>query len=331
MSAAEITILQELLAAEEEFVSGTLLAERLQISRVAVWSYMEKLRARGFEFEARPRLGYRIQQFPKSIEPLFLQTLMPKRWQKAPLFFFEEIDSTNSEAERQLAAGTDGPFIVLARSQRRGRGRLGRPWFSGDSGNLYITLVFQPGLPPARMQAFTLWMGASICDFLNLDLQIPVQIKWPNDLILHEKKLGGMLTEARIDNDQIRDLAFGLGINVNGSETTLPPDLRGIATSLAASTGTALDLNRFAAKLLTTSLDAYQKFITEDIRSELQTLWSRYDFLAGQPVATLQGNVRIQGEAVGIDADGSLILHLPDGNRRLVRAGDVTLEKTPFR
>jgi BirA family transcriptional regulator, biotin operon repressor / biotin---[acetyl-CoA-carboxylase] ligase len=325
MPPSEIVILQELLAAEEGFVSGTHLAERLQVSRVAVWSHMEKLRALGFEFEARPRRGYRILQFPEGIEPLYLQALMPERWQSTPLFFREEIDSTNSEAERQLAAGTGTPFVVLARAQTEGRGRLGRRWFSGDSGNLYISFAFQPRLSPARMQAFTLWMGASICDFLNRNTEVPVLVKWPNDLMLHGKKLGGMLTEARIDSDQIRDLVFGLGINVNGSPDVLPPELRGIATSLSAATGSPLDLNPFTASLLTTILDAYQAFVSGDVRTELLGLWQAYDYLKGREVTARQGTQEICGTAHGINPEGCLTLETPDGLRTFVTAGDVTL------
>jgi BirA family transcriptional regulator, biotin operon repressor / biotin---[acetyl-CoA-carboxylase] ligase len=327
MSSAETIILRELLASENGYVSGNALAERLGVSRVAVWSQMEKLRAAGFEFEARPRHGYRLAATPARLEPVFLEALLPPEWQHVPIHFHEEIDSTNSEAERQLASGLPSPFVVIARAQTRGRGRLGRPWYSGDSGNLYLSFVFQPRLPPARMQAFTLWMGASICHLLNLQVNVPVQVKWPNDLVLAGKKLGGMLTEARVDNDQIRDLVFGFGLNVNGRPDQWPEDLRAIATSLAEASGSALCLNRFSAHLVAEVLAAYQRFVSADVRPDLQQLWARYDFLAGQPVTARLRQHEISGTARGIDPDGGLILESYDGSRQLVSAGDVTLAK----
>ncbi len=147
--------------------------------------------------------------------------------------------------------------------------------------------------------------------------------------MLSGKKFGGMLTEARIDQDRIRDLSFGLGINVNGQQTDLPEEIRSLATTLAASTGHPLCLNRFTAKLLTAILDAYAKFISEETQTELQLLWTRYDFLAGKTVTALHGTEKITGRAAGIDSTGSLILHQPNNTRRLIAAGDVTLEKNP--
>lgn len=323
----EVTILRELLTGEAAFVSGSRLAERLAVSRVAVWSHMEKLRGAGFQFEAKPRQGYRIAKTPADLQPLFVQALLPSRWKAVPLLFHEHLDSTNSEAERQLAGGRSGPFVIMARSQSRGRGRLGRRWHSSDNGNLYLSFVFQPRLPPPRMQAFTLWMGATLCDSLNRELNAPVKVKWPNDLMLEDKKLGGMLTEARIDSDQIRDLVFGLGINANGRSDSLPPELAGIATSLAEALAREICPNRFTARLVDHVLTAYETFVTNPVGAELQQLWARYDFLAGKPVEAQQGRETIQGVARGIDADGSLLLEHSNGALARVSAGDVTLQR----
>ncbi len=327
MSSTETTILRELLTADDGFVSGSFLAERLSVSRVSIWSHMEKLRAAGFDFEARPRLGYRLKKTPTSLSPLFLQALLPSKWEQVPVHFHESIDSTNSEAERLLAGNSPTPFAVIARAQTRGRGRLGRQWFSADSGNLYLSLVFQPRLPPRRMQTFTLWMGVTICDFLNQNQNIPVQVKWPNDLLLDHKKLGGMLTEARVDSDRIRDLVFGLGLNVNGQPGNLPPDLKDTATSIAAGTGHPIGLNRFTATLLTRILDGYQDFTQDTHQETFRRLWTQYDALLGHPVTTLQGGTPIAGTARGIDDEGYLLLEQPDHSFQRVSAGDVTLKK----
>lgn len=325
MQPPEATILRELLARDGDFVSGSRLAELLEVSRVAIWSHMEKLRNDGFHFEARPRCGYRLQATPRELSPLFLQALLPA--ETAPVHFREEVDSTNSEAERLLAAGSPAPFVVVGRSQTRGRGRLGRRWHSGDSGNLYLSFAFQPGLPPQRMQSFTLWMGTAICHFLNTSERVPAGIKWPNDLLIDGRKLGGMLTEARVDSDQIRDLVFGLGLNVNGSREDLPAELREVATSIAALTGRTLCLNRFAAALLVRVFSAYREFVRGSHLSEFQELWPLYDTLAGKPVTARQGNLSHTGFARGIDGDGCLLIERPDRSTLRVSAGDVTLEK----
>lgn len=320
-------ILNELLAAGDGFVSGTVLAERMGVSRVAVWTHMEKLRAEGFAFEARPRLGYRITRTPTEVSPLFLKTLLSPEWRELPIHFHDTIDSTNSEAERLLANGSETPLVVVARAQQRGRGRLGRQWHSADSGNLYLSFVFQPRLSPRRMQTFTLWMGTAICEFLNKGEQVPAQVKWPNDLLLDGKKIGGILTEARVDHDQIRDLVFGLGLNVNGNQESLPPELRSTATSIAASAGEKRCLNRFTGALLTCVMEAYREFTNGGHEEKFRSFWPRYDSLFGKIVSAHHGTARSTGIARGINDDGALLLEQADGSHTEIHAGDVTLEK----
>lgn len=327
MHAPETTILKELIATGDAFASGKILAERLGVSRVAVWSHIEKLRTAGFDVEARPRLGYRLRQVPDQLNRAFLQALLPTACQELTLHFHETIDSTNSEAERLLAGGEPTPFVVLSRAQTGGRGRLGRRWFSADHGNLYLTFVFQPRLPPQQMQTFTLWMGAAICDFLNQRENVPVQLKWPNDLLLDQKKIGGMLTEARVDHDQIRDLVFGLGLNVNGRRESLPAELREIATSIAAGAGRSLRLNEFAAALIHCVFEAYRVFTRRSHEEDFRRFWSRYDALFGEPVTACQGSLEVSGIARGIDEDGCLLLAQANGSHHRVSAGDVTLQR----
>ena len=217
MNSPEFIILCELLDHDPDFVSGTALARKLGMSRVGVWMHMEKLRAQGFEFEALRNHGYRIRRPPAELNPLLVQAYLKPRRQPLDLLWLPEIDSTNAEAERQLAAARPTPFVVLARRQSLGRGRFGRVWHSAGHGNLYASFVFRPRLEPGRMSTFTLWMGANLCDLVANFCSLQPGLKWPNDLYFGGRKFGGMLTEARIDADQIRDLVFGLGLNVNHS------------------------------------------------------------------------------------------------------------------
>jgi BirA family biotin operon repressor/biotin-[acetyl-CoA-carboxylase] ligase len=236
-------------------------------------------------------------------------------------------DSTNSEAERQLAAGSALPLVILARQQTEGRGRRGRPWHSPAGGNLYCTFVFRPRLELARLQDFTLWMGLNICELVTNFCKIDPGLKWPNDLLLSGRKAGGMLTEARIDADQIRDLVFGLGLNLNGRAADLPREVQSTAISLAEATGAPVDLNRFAAALIGRVLSAYALFVENDYRDKFAELWARYDVLRGRPVTVVQGTRTITGTATGIDDEGSLIVRLSSGRTERFRAGEVTLGK----
>lgn len=328
MPETELVILRELLAHEPGFLSGSALAAKLGTSRVSVWQHMEKLRAQGFVFEAARSRGYRIAQRPTDLHLAFIGAHLKGRRRELPLTLLDEVDSTNDEAARQLAAGRTAPFVVLARKQTRGRGRLGRSWHSDARGNLYASFAFRPRVPPSRMAIFTLWMGVSVCELIANFTPLKPGIKWPNDILFDGRKAGGMLTEARVDSDQIRDLIFGLGLNVNSAAGDWPGELSKRAVSLAEQGAAPLDLNRFTAALIGRVLLAYEQFADAPQPEKFPDLWQKYDVLRGQPIALLQGEQRIAGTAMGIDDEGSLLLRSENGRIQRFRAGDVTIEKS---
>ena len=327
MAQTEVIILRELLAAENGYVSGTRLAKSLGISRVAVWMQLQKLTRQGFVFEAVRSRGYKLAKTPPLLHAALVHAYLSGRPRPPHVICLGSVDSTNSEAERQLALGCPVPLVILARAQTQGRGRRGRAWHSPPSGNLYSTFVFRPRLEPARMHDFTLWMGLNICELVANFCKIQPGLKWPNDLLVNDRKAGGMLTEARIDSDQIRDLVFGLGLNLNGRAQDLPRDLQRTATSLAEATGAPVDLNRFAAALIGRVLSAYNQFVEGGYQERFESLWRRYDVLRGRPVTLSQGTRTVAGLATGIDNEGSLLVRLNSGRTERFRAGEVTLAR----
>ncbi len=328
MPTAEHVILRELLARDSDWVSGSALARKLGVSRVAVWQHMEKMRAAGFEFEAQRARGYRISQRPPTLYGPLVETQLKVRPRGFSLLVLDEIDSTNDEAARQLSAGRPTPFAVLARRQTRGRGRFGRVWHSDSATNLYASFAFRPRVEPERMQTFTLWMGVNLCELLANFAQLSPGIKWPNDILFGGRKAGGMLTEARVDADQIRDLVFGLGLNVNAPAAGWPADLARRAVALSEVTGAPLDLNRLAAALVGRVLLAYQNFTDGVDPGAFADLWHRYDLLRGQAVTLLEGGRRHSGTVAGLDDEGALLLRDAHGRVSRYRAGEVTLEKS---
>ena len=327
MPDTDLVILRELLAREPGFTSGTVLAAKLGMTRPSVWLHMEKLRAQGFAFETAPARGYRIARRPAGLHLALVRAHLTAR-RDLSISLLDETDSTNDEAARQLAAGRAAPFVVLARKQNRGRGRLGRAWHSEPGGNLYASFAFRPRVAPGRMAIFTLWMGVNLCELIANFCRVAPGIKWPNDLLFDGRKAGGMLTEARIDSDQIRDLVFGLGLNLNSAAGAWPADLARHATSLAEQTAGPLDANRFTAALIGRVLLAYNQFVDGDYRRSFADAWNRHDVLRGRPVTVLQAGRRFHGIAAGVDDAGSLLVRAAAGGRPLrFQAGEVTLEK----
>jgi BirA family transcriptional regulator, biotin operon repressor / biotin---[acetyl-CoA-carboxylase] ligase len=324
----EVIILRALLEAGQEYVSGATLAEQLGISRVAVWQHAEKLREQGFEFEAVRSRGYRLRTRPTQLNAALLAAQLPERHRSVGLAVLDTVDSTNDEAARRLSAGAGTPFVVISREQTRGRGRLGRTWHSKPNGNLYVSFAFRPLLRPERMPTITLWIGTNLCDLIASYCRLSPRLKWPNDLLLDGRKAGGILTEARIDADQIRDLVVGLGLNLQPPNGGWPDDLKSRAVSLSEATGAPVDVNRLAAALIGRVLAAYELFHRDEHQAEFTRMWARFDALRDRPVTLMQGNERISGIATGIEPDGTLVLRRPDGRIERFRAGEVTVEKT---
>lgn len=322
----ETRILQSLLEKPREFVAGSVLAKELDITRVAIWTYMEKLRKEGFLFDAIRNRGYRLRKLPTQLSTAYLHAKLPQLAQKGGLHILDEVDSTNSEAERLIAQGVATPLVVLARRQTKGRGRLGRLWESGSEENFYGSFAFRPGLAPIRMQPFTLWMGLTVCRFLEEIGNLKPRLKWPNDIMFEGKKAGGILTEARVDSDVMRDLVLGLGLNV--SHTPVLPNVdpyHYAPVSLAAVSGREISLNSFAVALIETLLEAYRVFHEDRFKEPFQRLWQRYDMLAGQMVEARSGSGKVFGRVKGLRPDGALLIEESGGKERALVSGEVSL------
>ena len=323
----EKTILAVLLKDESAWVSGPTLAKKLKLSRVAVWKHMQKLSAQGFEFESRRSLGYRISKKPNQLNAKLIELYLKTKPTDFSFDVLDEIDSTNDEAARQLAQGRRAPFALFARTQTKGRGRFGRTWHSKSENNIYVSFGFRPMVSPDKMQTFTLWMGVNICDLIATLTKTSPQIKWPNDIVFGSKKAGGILTEARVDADQIRDLVFGLGVNANKPAEGWPSEIADRAISLSEASGAAVDLNQLAAALSDRITKAYLEFGDGSHLDTFADLWNKYDLLRGKKVALLEADRRIPGTVLGIDDQGALLLKDSSGKTQRFRAGEVTIEK----
>jgi BirA family biotin operon repressor/biotin-[acetyl-CoA-carboxylase] ligase len=299
-----------------------------------VWARLQKLQHDGLAFKAVRGRGYRLAREPEALHPAVLEAYGRLRAHgkgaaRFQVIYLPEIDSTNEEAERRLAASAKTPLVIFAGRQTAGRGRLGRAWHSRETGGLYLSFGFQPRLPPARMPKFTLWMGLRLCRMLNETHGLPVRVKWPNDLVHEGRKLAGMLTEARIDADVMRDLIFGLGLNVNGDPTRWgkagSEAARVAATLQQINGGRPLPINLIAADVAAAGVQAYEDFIGGLPEREFATLWKNYDALAGREVTVRSAEGEWRGRASGLEESGALRLVLADGTVRSVSSGDVTL------
>ncbi|MGC9450101.1 MAG: biotin--[acetyl-CoA-carboxylase] ligase [Oceanipulchritudo sp.] len=319
-------VLEAFLRAEGQFVSGSGIGRDLGLSRVSIHNHLEELRRSGFVFSAIRNKGYRMESEPDSFHPDLYEALLAR--QPCPFYqshlYLQQTESTNTVAEKELSGGRETPFLVLAETQTAGRGRRGRSWHSPPHRNLYLSVALRPALPPSRLQTITLWLGLRLCQFLRDTFALPVLVKWPNDLMLHDRKIAGMLTEARVDSEQTRDLVFGLGLNVNAQEGDFPPELADTAASLRQNLGHPLSLTRLAHSLAAHIARAIQDFLDNQFAPELAAGWPEFDYLRGQAV---HAGGEISGRVLGITSNGSLRLERADGSTAILHSGEVALDR----
>ncbi|MGA0133763.1 MAG: biotin--[acetyl-CoA-carboxylase] ligase [Opitutales bacterium] len=328
MAALDSSILLAFLRAGEDPVSGDRLARELGVSRVAVWARLEKLRKAGFVFAAAPRRGYRLASTPRQLDPALLDAHLRHAGVQTSVELLAVCDSTNSEAERRLAVGAEAPFAVLAGRQTAGRGRLGRRWHSERAGNLYLSLAFRPFVPPEKLRPFTLWMGLALCAHVEQRHGVRLGLKWPNDLLTPDgRKIAGMLTEARLDSDSVRELVFGVGMNLVGRPSEMAEEVRPVAGTLEAVVGKKVEPSHEAALIIASLLAAWEQFTEGTWRRAFRARWQKHDVLTGRSVRVGLRGRPVAGVVDGVDEEGSLILRTGGRRRTVVSSGEVTLRR----
>jgi len=223
-----------------------------------------------------------------------------------------------AQTDLEPLTGPDAGTVVVARRQTAGRGRQGRPWV--DCGGLHMSVV----VPPHRAsfdRGFSVWLGLLVVLSLRDDFNMDVRLKWPNDLMAGNRKLGGILLESTGAAERTIIVA-GLGLNIGTRSGDFPPQLQGVATSILRETGREVRPAEVAAKVLSRVESELQRFDAEGwpaYRSALACL----DCLLGRDICVQQGGGIYRGRAVGIDDSGGLILQNADGDTVTFSGGQV--------
>lgn len=312
-----------LLRAAAGFVSGEVLAARVHLSRAGVWKRLRRLKALGYVIEGEPRRGYRLVAAPDKLLPEEILHRLATERLRGPIYHFDIAASTNDTAKALGARGAPEGALVVAEAQSAGRGRLGRDWLSPPGLGLYASLLLRPALPPSELPPITLTTAVAVVRALTRAAGVIPGIKWPNDLILGGKKVGGILTEMETESDQIRYLVVGLGLNVNNPD--FPPDLETIATSLARETGRTFPRVPILQAWLEEFEVLYQQFLGQGFL-EILAEWKEHTVTLGKRVIVRQGARQLEGLALEVAADGALLLETTPGDVVRVTSGEIALD-----
>lgn len=309
-------ILNALHKFKDGYISGEELAGKLKVSRTAIWNHIEYLRGQGYTIEAHPRLGYRLIEIPDRLFPDEIQRELETKLIGKKVWVYEKITSTNDVASDLAIKGEPEGGVVFAESQAKGRGRLGRSWFSPKHKGLWFSVILRPPLQPVYAPMITIASSIAVAKAIIKYTGQSVWIKWPNDIYTNDKKVGGILTEMNTELDTIKFVILGIGINVNLKVDDFPEELRDKATSISCS---RIEL----VKEILGSLEFYYKMLNEKRWDTIISEWKNLSLVLGKRIKLAQGNKKYEGQALGIDQQGAIILRQDDGIIQRLSSGDV--------
>jgi BirA family biotin operon repressor/biotin-[acetyl-CoA-carboxylase] ligase len=310
-----------LLQKKDKYVSGEKISSELGITRAAVWKKINMLRLKGFIIEALPSKGYRLIRSPDlSVDEIDAQ-VRGEYWKK--ILLYESVDSTNERATSlSIKDGNDSGTVIIADRQEKGRGRLGRTWISPPGVNIYMSIILKPEIEPKDATLLTVLASVACTVALRKTSGIKVSIKWPNDLMFSEKKIGGILTEVRSEPDKIKIAIVGIGINVNIEKKDFPSEIRSIATSIKAETGEFHSRSRLIIQILK-EIEGWHMTFKKSGRRVLLKKCRQLSSTIGRKVRVTIGEKTVSGLAEDIDDEGMLILTLQSGGSKRISSGDV--------
>ena len=232
--------------------------------------------------------------------------------------------STNDDVKALVAQGAPEGTVILAEEQVHGRGRLGRSFASPSGVGIYLSLLLRPRLDASRLPQITLLVGVAAAEAITEVCGLPAQLKWPNDVEVHGKKVAGILTEAVLNPDQSFAVVVGIGINVNTTLVDLPPELHQRVTSLALEAGHPFARPPLIAAILG-HLERLYMTLQDDDMASILAQWLHYGPIIGRRVRFTHEDTRLEATVENLAEDGALLVRLDDGSPHRVIAGEVVL------
>ncbi len=299
-------IILHMLSQADGVVSGEVLSIELGVSRVSIWKHIKGLVRSGIPIVASPK-GYRLAHDPDSLLPWAFETRRDR------IHYFPETTSTMDEAMALARKGCPDFTVAVAQRQTHGRGRMQRIWLSADGG-LYFTVVVRPDIPVMLAGLVNLAAAIDMANLLRSLLQVDARLKWPNDILVDNHKICGLLSQMEAEGDQVAHMNIGIGLNVNNTPEIEDP----IAISLKVLLGRPVARR----EILVAFLEAFEKrILTFDPHGVIEE-WRSGNITLGQKVRVITIKEMVEGTAVDVDVQGGLILRLADGTRQTVMHGD---------
>jgi len=309
--------------AGDRYVSGEEISRRLNVSRTAVWKHIRELRRQGYRFESSPHKGYRLVGRPDALSAEAIRLAAGSVSVLADVVVLGTVDSPQTEAHRLAAAGAPHGTLVAAEEQTAGRGRLGRFWLSPAGKGIWMSLIIRPPITVREAPQMTMAAAVALARTLRRETGADIGIKWPNDLLAGDgRKLCGILVESVGEDERVRHMAVGVGIDCHLEEAAYPPELAGKATSLLMATGRRVDRNALAGAFLREFDAMYRLYLAEGF-PPIRMLWESLSVTVGRRIRHRSASGGTEGTAERLDERGGLVVRTDAGERVTLVAGDI--------
>ena len=294
------------LRSSNEIVSGEYLSSALGISRVSVWKHVHRLQELGYDILSTAN-GYQLLGSPDTLFPWEFEG------REDSIHYFAELSSTMDTAKDLARKNCPGFTVVIAGRQMAGRGRLNRQWLS-EEGGLYFTLVLRPDIPLSASFRINFLASLTLAQMLRETYGVAADVKWPNDILVDDRKLSGMLSELEAEADRVFFINIGMGINVNNDPAGVEPP----AISLKKILGRELSRIELLSRFLEEFEERLQNVELETVISE----WKQYTVTLQRPVRIVTRQEETEGLAIDVDDNGALVVELADGSTKKIIYGD---------
>ncbi len=343
-------VLQYLSQNQGSVVSGQQIAELCGVSRAAIWKAINSLREDGCQISGTTNGGYELLSsddvFSKELFEKYLYNAVPElsdELKKYRIDCFKKIDSTNTCAKRFLSENPDmKKGIIVAECQTAGRGRLGRTFYSPSNTGIYLSVIYSPDEIITQPATITAFSAVAVCRAIKKLYNIKTSIKWINDIFANGKKIVGILTEGftNFESGQIESAIIGIGINLKDNPDVFPDDVKKIVGSIAATkslseNGANSQNQQIVGRCeLAAEVAAQVIKIMDENPAEVLKEYKENSFLIGTEVTVfpVAGNSEksYRAKAVDIDENAGLVVELPDGTRKTLSSGEVSLKSSSF-
>jgi BirA family biotin operon repressor/biotin-[acetyl-CoA-carboxylase] ligase len=305
-----------------DYVSGDHMSSNMGISRTAIWKYINHLEQLGYTISKLKGKGYRLATSPDKLFAWEIDQHLNTEVIGKKVIYKDVLDSTNTFAFKLALGGEPEGTCIIAETQKTGKGRLGRKWFSPVGKNLYMSVVLRPHIPPSRVYPITFLSSLAVYDTIKAVTDVEPILKWPNDVLVAGKKVCGTLLELSTEADMVRFVIVGIGFNINMEEHEVDEEIKDKATSLLMLTKKPFERSMVCGILLT-NLERYYTIFRKKGSEEICSIWEDRAMIKGKYLEITQMGEIYKGISEGIDRDGGILLAI-DGATKKIIAGDVS-------